>query len=107
MTCNNNVDTITSDGATIKFNWDDGNRSHLVPHSVTPEEAEQAILDPHAVLLEIQTGGGEERTKAMGMTAAGRILTVVFTFRGEAIRPVTAYAATIRLQGLYLKRRGA
>ena len=91
---------------TPEFHWDDANRSHLALHQITPEEAEQAILDPFAVLLEIQTGGQEERTKALGITAAGRILTVVFAFRGEAIRPITGYTATAILQRLYLERRG-
>ena len=86
------------------FHWDAANRNHLALHDVTPEEAEQAVLDPYAVLLEIQTDS-EERTKALGITTAGRILTVVFTFRGDAIRPITAYTATRRLQDLYLKRR--
>ena len=89
-----------------EFDWDDANRSHLAQHDISPDEAEQAILDPYAVLLEIQTGGEEERTKALGATASGRILTVIFTFRGDAIRPITAYTATVRLQELYLKRRG-
>jgi uncharacterized DUF497 family protein len=71
----------------LEFNWDNANRDHLALHNVSPEEAQQAILDPHAVLLEIQSGDGEERTKALGITSGGRILAVVFTFRGEAIRP--------------------
>lgn len=90
---------------TPEFHWDDANRNHLARHEVIPEEAEQAILDPYAVLLEIQTDDKEERTKALGITSGGRILTVVFSFRGEAIRPITAYTATTRLQQLYLKRR--
>ena len=92
--------------AAPEFQWDDVNRDHLASHNVTPEEAEQAILDNHAVLLEIQTGNDEERTKALGITATGRILAVVFTLRGDAIRPVTAYTATTRSKELYLKRRG-
>jgi uncharacterized protein len=89
-----------------EFDWDDSNRNHLARHDVTPSEAEQAILDPHAVLLEIQIDNNEERTKALGITTAGRILAVVFTFRGDAIRPITAYTAPARLQKLYLARRG-
>src|ERR1017187_843417 len=88
-----------------EFDWDDANRDHLALHNVAPEEAQQAILDPHAVLVEIQSGDEEERTKALGITSGGRILAVVFTFRGEAIRPVTAYTAAARLRELYLKRR--
>jgi uncharacterized DUF497 family protein len=88
-----------------EFDWDDANRDHLALHHVTPEEAQQAILDPDAVLVETQSGDQEVRTKALGITSGGRILVVVFTFRGEAIRPVTSYAAAARLQELYLKGR--
>ena len=87
-----------------EFDWDDGNRDHLALHNVTPEEAEQVILDPHAVLLEIDSYEGEERTKALGITSMGRILVVLFTFRGGAIRPITAYPAEVRLQKIYLTR---
>ena len=39
------------------------------------------------------------------MTASGRVLAVVFTVRGEAIRPITAYAAPARLEALYFAQR--
>jgi uncharacterized DUF497 family protein len=45
----------------------------------------------------------EERVKAAGATSRGRIIEVVFTFRGEAIRPITAYMATRRAEILYLE----
>jgi uncharacterized DUF497 family protein len=104
--CNNNVDTLSGVSEAPEFDWDDANCDHLALHHVSPPEAEQAILDGHAVLLEIQTAREEERIKALGMTATGRILAVIFTFRGTAIRPITAYPATTRLQQLYLERRG-
>ena len=74
---------------------------------MAPDEAEGAVLDRNAVLLELQFEAGEERTKALGMTATGRILAVVFTLRGDSIRPITAYTAPRRLQELYIERRGA
>jgi uncharacterized protein len=86
-----------------EFDWDENNVLHLGRHKVSPLEVEQAILDPHAVMLEIQIEGPEDRMKAVGRTSGGRILVAVFTFRGEAIRPITAYDATIRDQNLYLK----
>ena len=87
-----------------EFDWDDSNRDHLALHNVTPEEAEEAVLDPHAVLLDIQSDE-EERIKSVGITSRGRIIVVISTFRGEAIRPITAYAADVRLQGTYLTQR--
>ena len=85
-----------------QFNWDIGNIGHVARHNVLPEEAEEAILDPNAILLEIQAGD-EERVESVGATSGGRILVVVFTWRGEAIRPITAYAAPVRIQKLYLE----
>jgi uncharacterized DUF497 family protein len=41
--------------------------------------------------------------KAIGATPGGRILVVVFTWRGDAIRAITAYGAPISLQKLYLE----
>jgi hypothetical protein len=35
-----------------EFNWDDANVGHLARHEVLPFEAEEAILDPHTILLE-------------------------------------------------------
>ena len=85
-----------------EFNWDDANVGHLGRHGVLPFEAEEAILDPHAILLEIQAGD-EERVKAVGATSGGRILVVVFTWRGNAIRAITAYVPPVAIQRLYLE----
>jgi len=84
------------------FQWDASNIAHLARHDVLPAEAEAAILDTQAILLEIQTEA-EERVKAVGATLGGRILVVVFTLRGEAIRAITAYGAPMSLQKLYLE----
>ena len=93
------------DRGEAEFDWDAANRGHLARHNVSPGEAEQAILDPHAIVVEIESSIGEERTKAVGMTASGRVLAVVFTLRGEAIRPITAYAAPGGLEALYFRQR--
>ena len=89
-------------GDDLQFDWDDANTGHLARHGVGPVEAEQAILDTDALMLEIQEED-EERVKAVGVTGAGRILVVVFTLRGDAIRPITAYDAPGRMQKLYLE----
>ncbi len=86
------------------FHWDENNHDHIARHGVSPEEAEQAILDPHAILLEIETRFGEERTEALGITASGQVLLVVSTFVGRAIRPITAYKADARLEKLYFEQ---
>ena len=88
-----------------EFNWDVANRYQLGRHHVIPEEAQQAIRDPHAIVLVIESESGEDRAKALGRTASGRVLAVVFAVRGGAIRPITAYVAPPHLQSLYLRPR--
>ena len=74
-----------------------------IPHFSTPLllSGETRVLRPGS-LVRIQECD-EERVESVGATAGGRILVVVFTWRGEAIRPITAYAAPVRIQKLYLK----
>ncbi|HXM43488.1 MAG TPA: BrnT family toxin [Bryobacteraceae bacterium] len=89
----------------VEFEWDEINRGHLARHRVAPREAESAVLDNNAVLLELQFEAGEERTKALGMTASGRILAVVFTLRGDVIRPIRIYRATAATEIVYRPER--
>jgi uncharacterized DUF497 family protein len=88
-----------------RFDWDAANRKHLARHRVKPQEAEQAILDAHMVVVEVDEVAGEERSRVVGMTRKGRVLTVAFTFRGEAIRPITAFDAVARDQESYFEAK--
>lgn len=87
-----------------EFEWDDGNVLHLAQHEVSPSEAEEAILDPDAVVLEL-SDEEEERFKSVGATKSGRIIEVVLTFRGSVIRPITAYKASRIIEQLYFEGR--
>jgi len=88
-----------------RFEWDAANRKHLARHKVSPYEAEQAILDPNMIVVEVEHIGDEERSRVVGMTRAGRILALAFTMRSEAIRPITAFYAVPRDQAFYLARK--
>ena len=90
-------------GGDLLFEWDQANVGHHARHGISPAQAEQAVLDPAAVVLEIQAGA-EERVKLVGMEAGGLIIVVIFTFRGDAVRPITAYNATLRMQKIYLEQ---
>lgn len=92
-------------GAEIEFDWDEANAGHVARHSVSPEEAEQVILnDPVDLGLEIVEG--EERYLSLGATAKGRILLVVTTWREDRVRVVTAFDAIKRLIQFYYQERG-
>jgi uncharacterized DUF497 family protein len=45
----------------MEFNWDSANRAHIAEHAVSPEEAEQVVLN-EPMDIEVQIHSGEERT---------------------------------------------
>lgn len=72
------------------FDWDDFNIDHIAEHNVSPEEAEQAVLDPDRIVTEAYNSGKEKRKAIVGKTLEGRYLTVVLTARNALFRVVTA-----------------
>jgi predicted DNA binding CopG/RHH family protein/uncharacterized DUF497 family protein len=69
-------------GSDLEFDWDEANVRHVANHRVTPEEAEQVILnDP--IDLGIEIVEGEDRYLNLGATARGRVLLVVTTWRQD------------------------
>ncbi|MGH2368263.1 MAG: BrnT family toxin [Chloroflexota bacterium] len=80
----------------MEFEWDAGNEDHIALHDVTPDEAEEALADPHRVRQDAYSVPGEARRGACGATQSGRVLYVVFTLRWGRIRVVTARDASER-----------
>lgn len=91
--------------AEIVFEWDDGNVRHIGEHHVTPNEAEEAVLDPLCIDAEASPIEEEDRIGIVGMTASGRVLQVIYTVRGDLVRVLQAKTATRRQQRAYLRQR--
>jgi uncharacterized DUF497 family protein len=74
------------------FEWDAGNLAkNWQAHQVSSAECEQVFFDqPLIVALDALHSGSEERLFALGRTGLGRLLFVVFTFRGDLIRVISA-----------------
>ena len=89
----------------IEFDWDEANVGHLARHGVSPEEAEQAVLN-NPLDLGMDVIENEERYLSLGATRRGRIVVVVTTWREERVRVVTAFDAIKRLVQLYYRERG-
>jgi uncharacterized DUF497 family protein len=84
----------------LLFDWDDANLQHIALHGVSAQEAEDAVAsNPWDIGSEIVHA--EERVAQLGETRAGRILLVVTTWRGDALRVVTAYEPAKRLKAAY------
>ena len=88
-----------------EFDWDERNERHLANHGISRSDAEDVLSGNH-ILLEYQTYGDEQRWVAVGATRAGRILSIVFAVRGEAVRPITGWASDKKTADMYLKEWG-
>ena len=84
-----------------EFDWNADNEGHLAKHRISRFDAEDVLSGNH-LLLEYQMEGGEQRWIAVGATRAGRILNIVFAVRGEAMRPITGWAADKETAELFL-----
>lgn len=84
-----------------EFDWDEHNERHLARHKISRADAEDVLSGNH-ILLEYQMEGGEQRWIALGATRSGRILNIVFAVRGEAMRPITGWAADKETAELFL-----
>lgn len=76
------------------FDWDDGNRAKCLKHGVSAEEVESLFIRPVMILPDEPHSVAETRFKAVGRTAAGRHVFLVFTIREKKgkryIRPISA-----------------
>ena len=88
-----------------EFDWDEQNERHLAKHGISRADAEDVLSGNH-VLLEYQVEGDEQRWVAVGATRTRRILDIVFAVGGEAIRPITGWAADKETTELYLEQWG-
>ena len=87
------------------FDWDKANVAHIARHKVAPEEAEQALFnDP--MELDYDVVKGEERWTSAGHTNKLRVLVIVWTLRGDAVRVVTARDLSKAGRTRYLRHKG-
>lgn len=88
-----------------EFDWDEHNEQHLARHGISPRDAEDVLLGNH-ILLQYQTAGNEQRWVAVGATRTGRVLSIVFAVRGEAMRPITGWVSDKETADMYLREWG-
>lgn len=80
----------------VGFEWDEQSKAgiNFRKHGVRMPEAIPVFDDPYAVTItDDESGPNEQRFVTLGMGATGRLLVVVYTWRGENIRIVSARPA--------------
>jgi uncharacterized DUF497 family protein len=78
----------------MRWEWDpDKATANEVKHGVRFADAVSVFSDEQALTIE-DSHFGEERFVTIGMDAFARVLVVVYTWRGDAIRLISARKAT-------------
>lgn len=74
------------------FDWDAGNSDkNWLKHRVSATECEQCFFNqPVLVQADSKHSAAERRWLLLGQTDVGRLLTVVFTARGNKVRVISA-----------------
>ncbi|MCC6946477.1 MAG: BrnT family toxin [Bradyrhizobiaceae bacterium] len=81
--------------------WDENKRqANVAKHGIDFADALAVFSDPRCRVYGPRAGYGEARFVAIG-TSAGRVIAVVFTERGEAVRIISARAARRNERSLY------
>jgi uncharacterized DUF497 family protein len=80
----------------VGFEWDDASKAgiNFRKHGVRMPEAIPVFDDPYAITIrDDESDPDERRFVTVGMGAAGRLLVVVYTWRGENIRIISVRLA--------------
>ena len=78
------------------FEWDEESKAgiNFRKHGVRVPEAIPVFDDPSAItILDDESDSSEQRFITLGMGALGKLLVVVYTWRGEDIRIISARPA--------------
>jgi uncharacterized protein len=90
----------------MAFDWDpDKTAANLRKHGVDFADAVGVFGDEYALRREDPDAQGERCFVTIGIDFLGRVVVVVYTYRGERIRPISARRATRRERASYERRR--
>lgn len=86
----------------IEFEWDvEKANTNRQKHYVSFSKACELFFDPFVMLFDDEIIDGEERFIVVGMTIDWQILYVVYVWRGDTIRLISARLATIHERRTY------
>jgi uncharacterized DUF497 family protein len=89
----------------MTIEWDSTKaQSNRKKHGISFPDAAEVLYDEFAITIE-DTSSSEQRHVTIGQDALGRILVIVYTWRGDKIRLISARKATARERAQYEERR--
>lgn len=79
----------------VHITWDPNKAEiNFKKHGIRFSDAEMALYDPFAMTLEEHVVANEQRFVTVGSDAVGRIISVVYSYRADTIRLISARKAT-------------
>jgi uncharacterized DUF497 family protein len=78
-------------------------KANLKKHGIRFSDAEAVLYDPLALSMEDIDSEGESRYVTIGRDAVGRVLVVVYTYREDNIRLISARTASRKEIKVYEK----
>ncbi len=79
----------------MRIDWDPERASvNFKKHGVRFSDAEIVLFDPSARTREDMEAGAEQRFISIGGDVIARVIVIVYTYRGEDIRLISARKAT-------------
>ena len=82
--------------------WDPAKAaSNLHKHGIRFSDAEAVLFDPIAVTVEDRGAVGEQRFVSVGADVRGRVVVVVYTYRADHTRLISARGATLNERRAY------
>ncbi len=87
-----------------RITWDPVKaKLNRLKHRVFFSEVEPVFYDPRAISVEDKDADGEARLITIGLDSLVRVVVVVYTYRDEEIRVISARKATKAEQRVYEK----
>ncbi len=84
--------------------WDpEKAKTNFQKHGIRFSDAEFVFYDPMAIEIEEQLVDGERRFVSVGSDSIGRILIIVYVYKEDSIRMISARKATPRERKAYEK----
>jgi uncharacterized DUF497 family protein len=86
----------------VGYEWDPAKaRDNLRKHGIDFADAALVLEDEQAITMPDEASTPEERFITLGMDPLGRVLVVVYTWRADNVRLISARKATRREQRQY------
>lgn len=88
----------------MRTTWDPKKaQANLRKHGVRFSDAEAVLMDPNAITREDDTADDERRFVTLGLDALGRLVVVMYTYRDDDVRLISARPATANERRQYEK----